>query len=258
MISVITVTKNDSVRLASTVKSLTKYYKLKNFQHIVVHGGEVNYDEKKLIKHHKKIELINENDNGIYDAMNKGINRCKMDYVLFLNCGDRLVMTPKNMKIVLDKLKVCNIICLPYIQEWPNQLIKKNPTSPTKNILPTSHQAMLFRKTFIKKNLYDTTYKIAADFDLYHKSNFSQIQIVKNCNPLTLVEGEGVASSNITRSYMEYFIIVKKKFGIFFGAIPLFKILFKYFLSFISNTVFSKRIANKIREFICKISRFYD
>ena len=153
MISVITVTKNDSVRLASTVKSLTKYYKLKNFQHIVVHGGEVNYDEKKLIKHNKKIELINENDNGIYDAMNKGINRCKMDYVLFLNCGDRLVMTPKNMKIVLDKLKVCNIICLPYIQEWPNQLIKKNPTSPTKNILPTSHQAMLFRKTFIKKNL---------------------------------------------------------------------------------------------------------
>ena len=250
MISVITVTKNDSARLALTVKSLNKYYKLKDFQHIVVHGGVVNYSEEKLFKQHKKIELVNENDSGIYDAMNKGINRCVTDYILFLNCGDCLVMTPKNLQMVLRKFKKDNIICLPYIQEWPNGCIQKKPTSPKKNILPTSHQAMIFKKKFIKKNLYDTNYKIAADFDLYHKSDFSKIQIVKNCSPLTLVEGEGVASSNITRSYWEYLIIIKKKFGIFFGAIPLLKILFKYFLSLIANTFGSKSIINNIRMLI--------
>ena len=42
MITIITVTKNDAARLTSTIESLTNYYKLTNFQHIVVHGGVIN------------------------------------------------------------------------------------------------------------------------------------------------------------------------------------------------------------------------
>jgi putative colanic acid biosynthesis glycosyltransferase len=247
MISVITVTKNDTTRLTSTIKSLENYYKLKNFQHIVVHGGVINDSEKKLIKSHKKIELVYENDSGIYDAMNKGINRCLMEYVLFLNCGDRLLMPPRILKIVLNKSKKNNIICLPYIQEWSSGSIKKTPTSPKKNILPTSHQAMLFKNEFIKRNLYDTTYKIAADFDLYLKSDFSNIQIVKNCNPLTIVEGDGVASINSYIAYNEYIKIVFHKYGLIKGFTSITKILVKSLLVRSAKKLISKNAMVKIR-----------
>lgn len=247
MISVITVTKNDTTRLTSTIKSLANYYKLKNFQHIVVHGGVITDSEKKLIKYHKKIELVYENDSGIYDAMNKGINRCLMDYVLFLNCGDRLLMPPKILKTILNKSKENNIICLPYIQEWPYRSIHKLPTAPKKNILPTSHQAMLFKNEFIKRNLYDTTYKIAADFDLYLKSDFSKIQILKNCTPITIVEGDGIASRNTYKSYNEYIKIVFHKYGFIKGFLSIMKILVKSLLIRLIKKIISKNMMVKFR-----------
>lgn len=252
MISVITVTKNDSDRLALTIKSLIELYKVEDFQHIIVHGGEMTRVEKDLIEDNKKIQLVNEVDDGIYDAMNSGIQRCILRYVLFLNCGDRLIMTPKKLRIIINNSVNSNIICLPFIHEWSDGFITKVPTHPKKNILPTSHQAMLFNLKFIKKNIYNTKYKIAADFDLYHKSSFREIQIIKNCEPICIVQGVGVASTNSTQSYWEYLVIIKKKYGIFLGAAPLLKISLKFLLSLIGNTIIPDPILFKIRLIVSK------
>jgi len=258
MISVITVTRDDQDRLALTIKSLAKYYQLISFQHIVIHGGKITEYEKRMIKHQKKIELVNEVDNGIYDAMNKGIGLCSFEYILFLNCGDRLIMAPKNLAVILKKSNNENIICLPFLHEWPDGSITKKPTYPKKHSLPTSHQAMLFSKNFIQKNLYDTRYKIAADFDLYHKSSFNKIRVVNNCKLFTIVEGLGVASSNSARSYCEYFVIISKKYGYFFGSAPLLITLLKGLVSIIGNATLSQRILSKVRFLISKKHKLHD
>lgn len=257
MISVVTVTKNDEERLLTTISSLSQYYKLKNFQHIIINGGIISNSKQKKIRLNKNIILINESDSGIYDAMNKGIGICSSSYILFLNCGDQLIMAPKVLNETLKHSNKFNIICFPFIHEWFYGSIIKYPLHLKEYCLPTSHQAILFGKNFIQKNMYDTRYKIAADFDLFQKSNFNEIHLEKNCKPFVIVEGNGFASSNGAKSYFEYFLIINRKYGFFLGAKSLFIISIKAFFSIITKTILPERWLVRLRLKISRLSEFY-
>ena len=72
--------------------------------------------------------------------------------------------------------------------------------------MPTSHQAMIFSGKFVRTHLYNTRYKIAADFNLYLKTNRERVIFITSKQPLTLIEAVGIASENPTQSYAEYLI----------------------------------------------------
>ena len=64
----------------------------KNIEYIIVDGGSTD-DTLKIIEHHKnrlpkKFKLISEQDNGIYDAMNKGISLASGKLIGIVNSDD--------------------------------------------------------------------------------------------------------------------------------------------------------------------------
>ena len=76
LFSIITPVLNDT-KIKNVFKCLNKQT-YRNFEHIVVDGGSRNNTKKILIKNKKYIsKLITENDEGIYDAINKGIKKVK-------------------------------------------------------------------------------------------------------------------------------------------------------------------------------------
>ena len=88
MISIITVHLNQIEDLIKTSKSI-KMQIYQNFKWIVIDGCSDRKIRASLKRIDRIDDLIIEKDDGIYDAMNKGLERVrKNDFVLFLNSGD--------------------------------------------------------------------------------------------------------------------------------------------------------------------------
>lgn len=88
--SIVTVVFNREHDIEFTLKSVTEQT-YPHIEYIVVDGKSSDNTLNILKKYESKIHhLISEPDNGIYDAMNKGLSKASGDYVLFLNGGDQL------------------------------------------------------------------------------------------------------------------------------------------------------------------------
>ena len=89
-VSVITVVYNGVKTIERTIKSvLGQSYG--NIEYIIIDGNSTDGTQQLVTKYLDSIAyFISEKDSGIYDAMNKGIDRATGDYVIFINSDDWL------------------------------------------------------------------------------------------------------------------------------------------------------------------------
>ena len=91
-ISIITVCKNSEDTIRYTLNSI-KSQTYKNIEHIIVDNLSID-ETKNIIKHYINSEpiipitFISEKDEGIYDAINKGIKNSTGKYISILNADD--------------------------------------------------------------------------------------------------------------------------------------------------------------------------
>jgi putative colanic acid biosynthesis glycosyltransferase len=136
--SIVTITKDDPLGFEKTKQSV-ECQSFEDFEWIVVDG------------------LI-EPDNGIYDAMNKGINRAMGDYIVFMNSGDEF-LNKNILQIVKDN---CECNCLMYGDATEVGFLKARHNIAQGLI--THHQAIYYKRTVIGDTRYDENYPIAADY----------------------------------------------------------------------------------------------
>lgn len=252
ILSIITTTKNDYLRLKKTIDSLKSIYRSSLIEHIIIDGNSKDDTKSYVKKYQKKYSNIifkSEDDRGIYDGMNKGIALSSGSYLLFLNSGDEFSIKPN---LILKTLKSCNkrqwqILCFPYLEKWGSVTVEKYPLRYTTNKLPTSHQAMIFSRFFIKKNMYNPRYRIAADFGVFLEAKPHKVKFLTDHSPLSIVEGEGVASNNPMLSYREYSKIAWAKYSLIKSINITIGFLFKAIARTILRIALSKKMAIKLR-----------
>lgn len=107
-ISIITVCFNCADQLEKTILSyMSQTYNDKEL--IVVDGGSNDRTIEVINKYHENIsKWISEPDEGIYDAMNKGLSLAVGEWVNFMNAGD--VFTDKNVLTNIFKMQITNNI----------------------------------------------------------------------------------------------------------------------------------------------------
>lgn len=165
MLSIITVVRNDRDALDRTIRSVAER-KRSGMEYVVVDAASTDGTLEVIREQVEVIDRwISEPDNGIYDAMNKGIALSSGEYLLFLNAGDELVAD-------LDQLS--DILAAGYVMVYGKaNMIREDGTlsyvkgKPLKGIgkllrgTPLCHQAILYRHDAI--GFYDTRYRIIAD-----------------------------------------------------------------------------------------------
>lgn len=100
-ISVITVSYNSAATIADTVRSVASQ-NYPNIEHLVIDGLS-NDNTVRVVEanQHPNLVLTSETDEGIYDAMNKGLDRSNGDIICFLNADDFYVSNCVLSKVVM-------------------------------------------------------------------------------------------------------------------------------------------------------------
>ncbi len=171
-ISIVTPVFNAQSTIRQTVESVLQQ-KYEWLEYIIVDGqstdGTLSILEE--YKDNPQVTLISEKDNGIYDAMNKGIKRSSGDIIGIINADDyylpgvfeKVAQTfiRHNAGIVYGNLmKVKEISEQQYIQVLTPDISKMPRT-----------MGIFHPSTFVAKQVYqdigmfDTRYRLAADYD---------------------------------------------------------------------------------------------
>lgn len=171
-ISVVTVCFNSAETLESTILSVINQT-YPDVEYIVIDGGSTDGTVDIIKKYaHRIAYWVSEPDNGIYDAMNKGVRAATGDYMNFMNAGDCFYDNR-----VIER-------CVPYLKTDPDVAFGSvygiNPTGDNAEVKPhpfykqtrkrkypgICHQGTFVKSALQKQHGFDTRYSIAADFNL--------------------------------------------------------------------------------------------
>ena len=177
--SIITVSFNSASTIQDTIESVIGQSN-RFIEHIIIDGastdGTVDVIKGAADKVNPTLIWKSEPDNGIYDAMNKGINLASGDIVGLLNADDFYSDTKVIDKVVdvFQKSKV-EAVFGDLIVVDPNDLgrtvrtYKSNKWHPDrfgKGYMPAHPTFFTWKRNYEKFGLFETDYKIAADYEM--------------------------------------------------------------------------------------------
>jgi putative colanic acid biosynthesis glycosyltransferase len=175
LLSVITVAYKNLAGIEKTWQSLAHLAKAPGitFEWIVVDGGSKDGAAEflKNLNGQYNLRYVSEKDNGIYDAMNKGIDMAQGRYALFLNSGDifhqDIVHVAHQLAAVppADHSMVIGDALLDFGDGTKLERRAKQGWY-IYHSLPASHQAIFFPLTGLRKYPYDLQYKVSSDYAL--------------------------------------------------------------------------------------------
>ncbi|OGH96489.1 MAG: hypothetical protein A2039_09085 [Candidatus Melainabacteria bacterium GWA2_34_9] len=174
-ISVITVCYNEAATIEKTLESIFNQT-YQNIEFIVIDGGSTDGTLDIIEKYKDKIAyFVSEPDEGIYNAMNKGIKASSGEVLYFLNANDTLYSDDvlETVVSVFEKGNydfVYGNINLLYPEKNKIKKHNKDINYYTLLSLQICHQAIFYKKSlFDRFGLYDENFFIAADHDFNMK-----------------------------------------------------------------------------------------
>lgn len=229
LISIITVVFNGEKYLEETIQSVINQT-YENIEYIIIDGGSMDGTVDVIKKYEDKIDYwISEKDNGIYDAMNKGILAASGAWINFMNAGDSFYNN-EVLENVFFKNDLENIDLLygNYAVKDENNLIlihvDVKDYSDKRNI-PFCHQSLFVKSSLLKTNLFDLQFKIAADYDQYLRLKFKDVKILHLPLVISIYLDGGISSVSREKLIKEYYRITKKYFPLYATFIYAIRIL---------------------------------
>ena len=187
--SIVTITYNADNVLGKTVDSVfSQTYP--HVEHVIIDGASTDdtlqvaqdYMQRSYAASNgHEIRIVSEPDNGLYDAMNKGLRQVSGDYVLFLNAGDCFpdseVLSNIARNVGLEGVSREKLPVVLYgntdIVDNDGRFLRHRRLQPPANLswrsfrhgLLVCHQAFYARLDIAKTVPYDCRYRFSADVD---------------------------------------------------------------------------------------------
>lgn len=166
--SIITINYNNRDGLERTIKSVVNQT-CQDFEYIIIDGGSTDGSVDVIKKYADRIDYwVSEPDNGIYNAMNKGVIKAHGEYLNFMNSGDCFY----NEKVLDEIYNLCvkDII----IGRVCSLNTNSNPVSHYMELKDISmfyfylssppHQGCFVKRTLFKNKMFDESLMIVSDW----------------------------------------------------------------------------------------------
>ena len=217
-ISVITVSFNAVDTIEETILSVINQT-YPNIEYIIIDGGSTDGTVDIIKKYSNKIAYwISEPDKGIYDAMNKGALKANGVYVQYLNASDR-IYSINTIENIVSKLPVekPNVVYGDIILEKEFGTFHMTP-EPLENFaytFPIYHPSSWIKRELLLKFKFDTSFKIAADFKLFHTIYYKNYSFYYIPIIFSIFEAiNGISNTFAHRSWYESQIVLNKNKGL--------------------------------------------
>jgi glycosyltransferase involved in cell wall biosynthesis len=221
-ISIITINYNNVLGLEETIRSVIRQ-NYENIEYIVIDGGSSDGSAEIINKYNNEIDYwISEQDTGIYNAMNKGINIATGNYILFINSGDMITddtAIEKAVKIGLEEDLVSgNLWFVKGLarREWVPTDVISFQTFLTSTI---PHPSTFIKRTlFSTVGLYNERHRIVSDWEFFLLATCKYNCTYKHINLfLTDFNEDGISSNpdNFSIIDREKEIVLQENFSFF-------------------------------------------
>ena len=249
--SVITVVFNGEKFLEQTIKSVLEQ-QYSSVEYIVIDGGSKDGTLDILKRYERYIDFCtSEPDDGIYDAMNKGIMHATGDIVGIINSDDFYfpgvfkkvseVFQNPEIDVVYGDMELFN-------PQTHNAILIKPSFLNLKRNMTLNHPTCFIRRSCYKSLKFNTKYKLLADYDLIlglKKSKF----VFKYIPELISFMRIGGASDNFKLCSIELFEVQKMYFGTLHALRILLVRIIKRAMKFCLLRIFSISFIEKMKGF---------
>ena len=249
-VSVITVCYNAVQGIEKTIMSVLEQT-YSDIEYIVIDGGSVDGTLDVIRKYKDKVSYyVSEPDNGIYDAMNKGVRTATGEWITFLNAGDHYYSNTSvedvfSHEILPDTDVVYGFQVHSY--DYGKFVRKRLPLTFFNSGMPFGHESSFVRSGVMKRIGFDTSYRIAADYNFFYKlyvsgnkfqpmdaivTDFESMEGVSSSAKTTLLTHRETSLVNGTYASAQY---IKRVLGLYI------RILMKRLLAVFSKQIVTRR-----------------
>ena len=293
LISIVTIVYNDIAHIAQTMNSVVMQ-SYENLEYIIIDGNSNDGTKERIVgyikdcaevtleessatesssrfyieathkaKRNFTFKFLSEQDSGIYDAMNKGINLATGQWCNFMNCGDRfyanntieelfgkfferqgeiISLNHADQACGLDNLIVYGDTQICYDESHSKILRTKPITHKYQHI---GHQSAFIATPLLRSHPYDTSFKIAGDVNFFttcfrHGSKFIYIDIV-----VCTFDANGISSKPNWRMLVEEVRIVSRGNRFYAPLYAFFRSL-RYLAKYLITTLLPRNLSLKI------------
>ncbi len=218
--SIITVTYNAAEVLQRTMESVAgQDYPM--VEYLIVDGASKD-NTLSLIQAqaaHMPLRYISEPDQGLYDAMNKGLAMATGDYVLFLNAGDEfatpdvlssLVALSPSADVYYGHAMVVNGAGEPLGLRKPYPPRKLTWRSLQRG-MSVCHQAFIVKRSLAP--MYDLQYRICADIDWMIRCLKQTKEHVYSTEVISRFLADGLSTTHRKKAWKERYLVLQKHYG---------------------------------------------
>jgi len=204
LVSIITVVFNGVFLLEETINSvISQTYP--NLEYIVIDGGSTDGTLDILNKYEDKIDYWHsKKDDGIYDAMNQGLERATGSWVNFMNAGDVFYAQDTVTKIFASREQTATVIYGAVQIVYPDFVRVQMPGIPKMlwQGMQFCHQSVFTDVMYHQAHPFNIANRIAADLAFFYQA-YQDGMVFSNCGMVvsTVITG-GISESNRIRTIL--------------------------------------------------------
>jgi hypothetical protein len=181
-----------------------------NVELIVVDGGSDDGTRELLCERDSQIDYwLSEADQGIYDAMNKGIAAARGTFLFHLNAGDRLLHVPVRELTAAARNHVD-------VAAFRVSIDERYEFKPSCGIGLRFNNTLHHQGTFFRREsfpVYDIRYKIFADFNTNQQMALRGAVVEVFDQVVALHSTDGISSARSAATISEFFSVIASNHG---------------------------------------------
>lgn len=221
--SIITIAMNSEKTIRDCIESVIAQ-KNGEVEYIIIDGNSSDSTPAIVNEYIGSVDkFISENDKGISDAFNKGINLATGRYIAFLNSDDFYL--PGVLARVIERLHAhedsfpdqdLNIYYgnLEIRRAYGIELLKPKNLKQFKYLLPVYHPSTFVPSVLMRRFPFSSDFKIAMDYDSLSKMYKIKTGFIYLPFSITSMGDQGVSHTSVSKGYREVMLISRKNLGI--------------------------------------------